>query len=264
MNFPLKSKPKRSYVKPVALGVVCVVLAAALYFFPTGVRQMFYTLARPVWIAGDAVGGSGTGIGNFFRFKKNLIQQNQMLLEQITALELKETDYDNLVRENAELKSLLGRPESAHRTLARVLSKPPRSPYDSIVIDVGSDDGVVRGSKVYLAGNVIIGQITDVTPRTSLVSMFSSGSAKEDAVLERTGATFQLSGSGSANFVLEVPKDTDILWGDTFVYPALSQGVMASIYYVESNPQSSFKKVYARIPGSVFQAQWVFVEKNMI
>ncbi len=71
-----------------------------------------------------------------------------------------------------------------------------------------------------------------------------------------------LSGAGGGNITLEVPKDTDVLWGDVFVYPGIAPSVLGSVYYIDNNSQSAFKTVYIRVPGNLFSAQWVFVEKN--
>ena len=109
---------------------------------------------------------------------------------------------------------------------------------------------------------VVIGTITKVTPRSSLVTLFSSGSQKQELVLERTGTTYELVGQGGANLSVEVPKDADVLWGDIFVYPGLTSSVVGSVYYIDVNAQSSFKTVYVRIPGNVFDSRWVYVEKN--
>ena len=157
----------------------------------------------------------------------------------------------------------MGRNEtSKSRVLSRVLSKPPYSPYDTFVVDVGSNEGILQGSKVYLSDNIIIGVVKNVTSQTTLVELFSSGSLKQEAVLSRTGESFTLVGQGGANFKIEVPKDTDILWGDVFVYPNMQHYVLGSVYYIDVNSQSSFKTVYLRIPGNVFSVQYVFVESD--
>jgi hypothetical protein len=60
---------------------------------------------------------------------------------------------------------------------------------------------------------------------------------------------------------VEVPKDADILWGDVFEYPNLKTSVVGSVYYVDQSAQSSFKTIYIRVPGNIFQTKWVMVEK---
>jgi hypothetical protein len=119
----------------------------------------------------------------------------------------------------------------------------------------------VVGSRVYMSDTIVVGTITSVAPRTSVVQLFSTGGLKQQATLARTGATYELVGSGGANFQLEVPKETDVALGDTFLYPNSSISVLAIVYDIDNGSQSSFKKVYLRIPGNIFSSQWLFVDK---
>ncbi len=184
------------------------------------------------------------------------------LQDEIASLKQKEIDYDAILAENQSLKAQFGRMENKNRVLAAIISKPPASPYDTFVLDVGSVEGVVLSDKVFISDTVIVGVITSVTSHTSLVTLFSGGGNKQQAILARTGASYELVGEGGANLELEVPKDTDILWGDSFMYPGLSTSVIASVYYIDTNSQSSFKTIYLRIPGNVFQTRFVFVQKG--
>lgn len=261
--YPLKSKPKQKISpKSVAIISVFVFLSATIYIFPNASRRFTQTISLPFWSMGEYTSNSFGGIKSYFVSKKSLVATNTELENQISTLRLKELDYDVLQKENEDLKNQLGRKESVNRVLSKILSKPPRSPYDTFVLDAGSDNGVSLGNKVYLSGGVVIGMIKNVTPKTSLVELFSTASSKQEAVLSRTGSSFTLQGRGGANFTLEVPKDTDVVWGDIFMYPNLSSSVIGTVYYVDTNSQSAFKTVYIKIPGNVFTSQYVYIESN--
>ena len=263
MNYPLRSKPNKKHLWKTALPIIIFLLLSLLLFlFPNKIRQISQTIVKPIWLLSDTVARPFTGLKNYFVFKNNLIKQNMVLEDQVASLKLKEIDYDILAKENEDLKTTLGHATNSNRILSTVLSKPPRSPYDTFVVDTGLYKGIVLGSRVYFSGNVIIGQVTSVTEHTSLVTLFSSSGHKQEATLSRTGALFELLGNGGANLKLEVPKDADILWGDVFVYPGISSSVIGSVYYIDINSQSSFKTIYLRIPGNVFSAKYVFVEKT--
>ena len=261
-NYPLKSKSenKNRFRFIITVGVF-VLLTFFAFVFPNFSKGVSYTFSRPVWIVEGFISSSFSYIKNFFTFKHSLIVKNLALEEQLTSLTLKETDYDILLRENEELKNELGRESSRNKIIVKVLSKPPRSPYDTVVVDAGSEDGLTLGSKVYMGENIIVGFVTNVTPHTSLVELFSNGNRKQESMDSRTGASFTLVGQGGANLKLEVPKDTDILWGDLFMYPSLSSAIIGFVHYVDSNSQSSFKTIYLRIPGNVFSAKYFFIEK---
>jgi rod shape-determining protein MreC len=210
----------------------------------------------------DTVVGSFSNIKNFFVSKSNLVSRNLILENEVLSLRLKEIDYEVLSKEYNDLKSELGQEKDNSRIVSRILSKPPNSPYDTFVLDSGSEEGVYFGNKVYISDNIIVGLVKNVTPHTSLVELFSKGGWKQEVTLSRTGANFVLNGLGGANFELEVPKDTDILWGDIFLYPKFSPAIVGSVYYIDIDSQNSFKKIYIRIPGNVFSSKYVFIEKT--
>ncbi len=262
MPYHLKSKPDTSNRNKIIFAVVLfVVLSLASFFFPNALKSIDFAITRPLWNIRLSVADSFQKFKDFFVFRNTLITKNESLQSELDSLKLKEADYDVLTTQNQELKSLLGRSESLpQHIISRILSKPPYSPYDTLVIDVGSDVGVVLEDKVYLSDSIIIGTIKGVTAHNSQVELFSSSNIKQEAVLSRTGESFTLLGQGGANFKVEVPKDTDILWGDNFVYPSINPKVLGSVYYIDTNSQSSFKTIYLRIPGNVFSSKYVFVE----
>ena len=54
--------------------------------------------------------------------------------------------------------------------LSAILSKPNQSPYDTLIIDVGTQEGLKTGDTVFALGNVPIGRID-----TDLSEFFQSG-----------------------------------------------------------------------------------------
>ncbi len=263
MSYLLKSKPKQeNKTKFFVIVVVFALLSLSNFFFSGALKTVSHAIAKPVWAFSGYASKPFGSITDFFRFKNSLITRNTVLEEEVNSLKLKEIDYDLLLKENEDLRSQLGIVNNSFKISSKVLSKPPRSPYDTLVIDSGSSAGVAPGNRVYLSDGVVIGFVTNVTPSTSLVKLFSTGDNTQEAVVSRTGTSFNLVGNGGANFKLEVPKDTDIVWGDTFLYPSNSAAIIGNVYYIDQNSQSSFKTIHIRIPGNVFSSQWVFVEKN--
>ncbi|MBA3733199.1 rod shape-determining protein MreC [Patescibacteria group bacterium] len=260
MNYPLKSKPKNeNRGKVIAIITITLILFLGLFLMPNYLRVVATGVSLPIWSVTDQVVNPFFKIKNFLSFKGTLIKENLKLQDETVTLKLRQMDYDVLSKENQEIKTVLGRKNSIHR-VAGILSKPPRSPFDTFVIDAGSSEGVFIGNKVYISENIIIGTITNVTPHTSLVQLFSTGGLKQDAVVSRTGTMLTITGRGGANFEIEVPKDTDILWGDSFLYPGLNSSILGNVYYIDTNSQSSFKTIYIRIPGNVFDSKVVYIE----
>jgi cell shape-determining protein MreC len=263
MNYLLKSKPKGGNKgKLLSIAAAYILLSLVGFFFGASFRRFAWATARPVWAAGTLIASPFSSIWGYVHFKGTLVRENLALQEENADLRVKQTGYDALLLENETLKSELGRAGSSPKVLSAILSSPPRSPYDTLVVDLGSSDGILQGSKVFAGDNLIVGLVTTVTPHTSLVALFSGEGQKQEAIVARTGASFVLSGKGGQNFELLVPKDADIVWGDTFVYPGLSQSVIATVYYIDTDSQSSFKTAYLRIPTNIFAEKYVFLEKS--
>ncbi len=263
MNFPLKSKFRDgNKLKTIFVAVFFCLLFLLTYFFPQGVKNVFYFVSRPVFASRNFVANSVKNKIGYFAFKNDLIKKNIQLEDELTSYKLKEIDYNIVLKENEELKNLMGRSGTSNKVLSKILSKPPISPYDVFLIDVGLSNGFAKGDKVYLSGNIIIGTIVLVTTKTSLITLFSNGGQRQEATNTRTGTTYELTGRGGMNFQLEVPKEADIILGDVFEYPLLSPSIIGSVYYIDTNSQSSFKTIFLKIPGNVFSSKWVFVEKS--
>ena len=263
MIYLQKSKPTNQNLKKVLIIIlVFLIVSVTILLFPNLVRNGSLSLARPFWITSNFFKNNFSSAINFFSSRNSLIKENKILKNKISELELKTYDYEILLKEMDDLKALVGRSGNSSRILAGVLSKPPFSPYDTFVVDAGSSVGVKVGSGVYLSDNIIIGQISSVYNKNSVVELFASYGKKQEVVSMRTGESFEMLGKGGANFSFEVPKDTDISVGDIFIYPGISNSVVGIVYEVNVNTQSSFKNIHLRIPGNVFATKFVFIEKQ--
>jgi len=257
-------------LKIIFIALFFVLLFGIAFLFPKAARNFFTTTAVPVWKVSSVIGNGFQNVVGFFAFKSSLTAQVSALQNQITALELKQTDYDAVLKENQELKSLFGQTGNVGtatsgnpngRILARVLSEPPQSPYDTFALDAGTTDGLSVSDKVYISDTVLIGEIAEVSPKTSIINLFSKSGMSNTLTDERTGASYDVTGQGGANMSFQAPKDADILWGDTFSYPSLATSVVGSVFYIDQSAQSSFKTIFLRVPGNVFQTKWVMIQK---
>ncbi len=263
MSYLLKSKPKKTISLKVIFAILFFVFLFALsFFFQNSLKGISYTIAKPFWSIADYSLKPFPFLVNFIKTKNSLIEENLNLKDEVSRLKMKEIDYDILLKQTDDLKSQLGRINTIGKTVARILSKPPLSPYDTFVVDIGENAGLQVESKVFISDNIIIGIVKNVNSSTALVELFSSSGVEHEAVSERTGTTFKLVGLGGGNFKIEVPKDVDILWGDSFVYPNLASAVLGNVYFIDTNVQSSFKTIYIRTPVNVFGSKYVFIERQ--
>lgn len=263
MNFHLKSKPKSRYgIKTILVSIFVVFLLVFTIFFPNFTTNALHTVFKPFWYAKNRSVVISDYFFGFLSLKSSIIKENAKLEEELVNLRMTKIDYETLLKENEELKLVFDIKNSSNKVVSNILSKPPQSPFDTFVLDSGADSGVSVGDRVYISDTIIVGKIAEVTPKTSIVRMFSNGGQESEVTSARTGNNFVIKGSGGSNFTLEVPKETDIVWGDVFLYPGSNTSVIASVYFVDSSSQSSFKTVHLRYPVNIFQSKRVFVLKN--
>ena len=260
MIYRFKSSISRRLSKSFYILVFATILSILLGLSFSTTRSAVYFLARPIWYISNNISNSLSSVSEFFSFRNTLVSKVDSLESKVISLNLKLADYDQILKENQSLKTMLGRSDTTGKTLAIVLSSPPQSPYDTLVIDAGSADGLKVGNWVLSEGNTMIGFVSDITTHTSLVTLLSKAGDKHFLVLERTKTHYEMTGQGGGNMIMLVPKEADILWGDTFIYPDLSPLVVGSVYYIDSDPQNSFKTVYIKMASGIFSNTSVFVK----
>src|SRR4030067_2307241 len=108
-----------------------------------------------------------------FKNKQGLREEMDSLKEKNAEMENELILLDYVKTENEELKTMLSRPDKKSYILGSIISKPPRSPHDMIIVDAGSSVGVGQGMKVIAHSNVLIGYVVDVFPNSSKVKLLS-------------------------------------------------------------------------------------------
>lgn len=261
MNSLLKSKPKSNTKKTIFISLFLGGFFILIQFlFPTFLRTIVGIVARPFWILRNASTDTSSGFFGYLQRQQTLQKENELLRDELWAFKAKEIQYELLKTEYTDLKTLVNASSTTGTLLARVISKPPFTPYDSFVVDRGSNDGVSVGDRVFAHEALIIGTVTSVASDFSYVTLFSSGGENQEFVLSRTGNAVAVSGRGGGNFEIVLPKDFDITIGDTLLEPSYDLGIVAEVYAVDESSQNSFKKIYARTPYSFSQIKSVLIE----
>lgn len=260
MTYLLKNnqKKKTSFWYPLFWTVV---LSCLLYFFAMPLRVGLYTVLKPFLYIRSSVVQSITNTFSYFASKKTLTSENESLRSKLALFELQKTEYDLLAKENAMLKESFGRDSDRNMVLARILSKPPISPYDTLALDIGLTHGVALGSVVYTPSGGAVGTVGDISSTKSFVTLFSNPGTETELVLLRTGTHLTVRGEGGATMRVDVPRDADVVWGDVFTLPHIDPSVVGSVYYIDSEHENAFKSVYIRFPGNVWNSTYVLVEK---
>jgi rod shape-determining protein MreC len=225
--------------------------------------KLFNFIGRPIWKAQNTVVEGVSGMGYLIRTKSSVFKENESIKKENADLKLSMIDYDTLKKENDSLKELLGRlPQKENFTLANILAKPNRSPYDTIIIDIGKDLDVLEGEKVFANSNIPIGEIGKVYANNSLVILYSNPGQTTDAMLEGSNANVELVGRGGGNFEMTVPNELATDNGLTVVLPSSKSEVIAVIDGIISRPTDPVKKVILHSPVNIQSLKWVQIKRN--
>ena len=254
-----RSKNKKTLSILFAVGIFLVIVLLR-YFAPTFTGNIAMVIASPVMKSSDYAGAVGASVLDIFTSKHSLQTENTDLKNQLAELQVAQDRDKLLVQENADLKELLGRHSSNTSILASVISKPPLSLYDTIVVDVGAAEKVSVGDKVLALGTVPIGTIHAVYAHTSIAQLFSSvGERINVKIGKNIQTTAEAQGGGS--FIIKLPKDTAVAVGDPIAAPGIGADIFGTVETIETNENDPFIYVRFCLPVNMSELNFVQIDR---
>jgi rod shape-determining protein MreC len=168
----------------------------------------------------------------------NAREENQQLKEQIEQLRNQAIQNSTAATQLKRLQALLDYrqsdefPADYDAVGATVLADPPNAYEQSIIVSVGSEDGVRMNAPV-VTDEGLVGKVTKVMPEQSKVALLTD---KENAVsaydvrTEAYGVIRHGAGSGDALLLDRVPKQERVQRNDLVVTSGRRFGLLPSIY----------------------------------
>jgi len=263
MSYLLDKKIQRNKIFKIVLGIVVLII---LFYFRlsifNGLSYISQGFFRPILIVGQNVGEKLKNTSSYFVSKNSLSLENQNLKNQIAESTADRANYDSVVAENISLKEILSRKnEKAKMVLAAILAKPNQSVYDTLVLDVGTVQGIKTGNKVFALGNIPIGRVDSVYENSSKVVLFSNAGEKTQAIISGKNIFMELVGRGGGNFEIILPRDFILQKGDQVVLPGINPYVLAVVETTISDPRDPFTKVLLTSPVNIQELKFVEVEQ---
>ncbi len=226
-----------------------------------GLSVSAHFVFRPVLILGNNLGNKFGNLGAYFNSKKLLSLENETLKSKVSTDEAKISNYNSILDENNSLKATLGRVgENQNLILASILSKPNQSPYDTLIVDVGKNAGILVGQKVFAEGVVPIGKVGEVYQSSAKVILYSNPGEKTDVIVPGN-VSMQVIGRGGGNFEMILPRDFVIAQGAEVVLPGIIPETVAIVQTILSDPRDSYQKALLVSPVNIFELKSVEVER---
>ena len=255
-NYLPKNRLRHPYFRRIAVLAVVFVFGIFVFSFFDGT---IITIVSPAWKAENIIARSLRNSFIYLRSQKMLVAENVVLKEKVSSLETEILSLlSKRVQENILLE-LVGRRLNSNMVAAAVLTHPPQTPYDIIIIDAGSEDSVTLGSEVSLPEGPILGAVLEVFPKRARVKLLSASGEETNAILERNDVPIVLEGTGGGSFKFILPRDIRVEKGDRILSPSITPSLLAVVAEVSTQSTDSFQEVLAQSPTNIFAIRFVFV-----
>lgn len=257
MNYRLD----RKYKKRNTAIILIAVLVFLFFMFKEGklifLSNFFERSVTPIWKTEIAF--RDVFLKEVFTSKKDLIRQNEILKSRLEEARIELAQFSLLEKENESLKEIFLRSVGDNNIIGTILTKPTRSPYGTIIIDIGEEEGVKPEDLVFAMGNVVIGEIESVDKNSSKVVLYSAPGYISQVTLENTGRYFNAKGRGAGDFEIQFPRELKIEEGQLFLYPSINNYVVGVVEKVVFDPRDSYKTVLFRSAVNIQELKWVQV-----
>ncbi|NMC63091.1 MAG: rod shape-determining protein MreC [SAR324 cluster bacterium] len=156
---------------------------------------------------------------NDYLYLINVRQENEELRVQLKKLESEVVGLSNVEAENKRLSSLLGFVNEANLggVVARVIGYSPSNWQQTATLNRGYLDGIDIDMAV-VDGRGIVGQVIEVSPRTTKVLLATDPTSGVDALLQENRARGIISGTGRGRYTLQfLSREQQVRIGDRVV-----------------------------------------------
>ena len=229
---------------------------------PNFLRQPLIILMTPFWQTRDWGFNLLKTIFSPLTDKNKLLQENATLKIELERKNLALSALADLAVENQELKELGGRELKESFILATILNRPPISPYDTLIIDAGSNEGVAVGDVAAVEKNSAIGEISSVTKNSAVVSLYSTPDRETLVAIGLERAAAPARGRGGGNFEVRLPKNVAVETGDAIVLPTLNHRLLGLVSKIETGPNDPFQTILFNLPNNLNYLRFLMILKK--
>ncbi|MDH7569436.1 MAG: rod shape-determining protein MreC, partial [Armatimonadota bacterium] len=157
-----------------------------------------------------------------FREVRRLYVENRQLRDEVDRLRKQVEVLSALGEENLRLREMLRfretlPPGGGQALAANVIGMRPTNWYNTVIIDVGANQGV-RERQPVLTPRGLVGQVRMVTPNTATVLLVTDPNSGVGARVERSGWNGVARGTAGPTLdLVHLPRDADVVAGDVVV-----------------------------------------------
>lgn len=257
MPYLQKRNNKTSVIKKagIALLVAGVLIFAGSFL---SMSPLALTISRPLFYVATQM---GEGVSHILGLLRHGDEYNSIELLKTYERSLRETELSKelLIIENDMLRRELGlrKNNTEDGVYGAVLSHPPLTPFDTLVIDTKDITGIQVGKRVFAGDNVFIGTVKSSSDSTALIELLSNSGRKTEGILARTETAVVLEGIGGGAFEFIVPEAFDVEPGDLVVTPGSDRFAIARVVQKQVDENGSFVNILLEQLVNFKTLQWV-------
>lgn len=236
------------------LVAVWVVFLVAPYIF-RGVAAAFW---YPFDSVRTWVEESGSSLPQYLRDRSALVAELEALKVRVSTEQGNANTLKKLQVENSEFRTQIGAVPEA-RVLARVIGRPNQLPYDMLMIDRGANHSVTLNAPVFLGSDQVIGFVSKVFEKTSLVTLVTTPGFVSSAYVVGPDIYTFAEGMGGGVLRVRIPQGILLQTGDLVVLPALDSGVYGDVSLVVAAPTQPEQYGYVSVDTPLQSLYYVSV-----
>lgn len=247
--------------KRFAFARIVLVVLAVLFVLTFGkgvVARIAAEVLSPLYSLAYYFEHSSATVPVFFRDRDALIETQRNLEARIAAQQGSELTLAQTLKENDELRALLGNTREK-QIVAGVTGYPPYTPYDTLILDHGSDVGIQVYAPVFLGAGRAIGYVRSVTQNGALVTLFSSPGVETTVYMYGPNIFAHAHGVGGGVVRIDVPQGIALTKGDVVILPSLDSGTLGTVDAIESTPTSPEQHAFVTLAAPVSSMHMVAI-----
>lgn len=262
MNHSSVKRRSKNFNLSLLIGCSVVGILLLSYFgIPKFISRTTVGAVRPLWSLGSAIGLRFEELSLHFQSKQALEKENETL--RATIATLTHNGLENEILKD-EIKNIRGLIDSqtllSNFNIVRVLAHPPSSVHGALLIGYGEKDGAYNGARIFSNDNALLGEVVEIYPTTSKVMLYSAPGVIHNGQLLDPAIEVTLTGRGSGNFLMELPRDTFVEEGSPVVVPSTPSAIIGVVGKIISDPRDPLEEVLVTTPVNIFELSWVLVE----
>jgi cell shape-determining protein MreC len=177
-----------------------------------------------------------------------LVSENIALTNENHALQKREADRNALVGPVPE--------RSGPSIVAGVISAPPESPYDTLLLSLGEKAGVSVGQEAFGAGGVPLGIVSSVVADFSRVTLFSAPNMSTRGWVGSSNLPLEILGAGGGTMLATLARSANVAVGDAVFAPGPGALPIGRVIRVDSDPSSRVITLLIQPAINSFSITW--------